>query len=1315
MGQSLTTNWQLTFQVKNQTADLFEPTANDETQVNLNDEPVQPAANKPVDSQNSLWSPGFQGLLWTNFLTATNDNIFRWFLIGIGKHLVAPEWSTLIVPLGLVAFVLPYMLLAVTAGWLADRFKKRNVIIGCKIAEIVIMGLGMLAVASGNVTFLLATIFIMGAQSALFAPSKVGTIPELLNEDKISTGNGWFNLASLTATIVGMLIGSWLADLAVTLGPASFKYAALVLVGTAIVGTLVSLMIVSQPAANPKLKHPRNLFAATWRDLKLLASDGRLFRVAIGIAFFWSFAALGQTNVDAYSEESGGILEMERLPLLISLILGVGGGSILAGIASSGRIQLGLVPWGAIGMIFFSTLLWLSPSHFIDGTLDNGGLWIACALLVGLGISSGFFDVPLASYIQHHSPAEKRGQILAANNFMLFTSMLLISGALYIFMRSPVNEGSIANLKPAWSGTTLTQSQQKEIQESRVRLANAPDSDWQSYLPSPESPTFTPTAAALLLRDMKNEHQDINEFNSSIEAGSESQPRVFSLEKYNEALGPDHERMITHVSRQAVKTPRLTSRQIFLFMSLMTIPAFLYAAWRVRHDMVRIGLILFLRVLYRYKVNGTENIPESGPAVLIANHSSWLDAMLMLLIVNRKMRTIAWAGNFSWWPLRKFAEFCSVILISGGPKSIRKGLQDARDALDNGELVCLFPEGGISTTCQLRKFKPGLFKILDEEHRDVPIVPVYLDEIWGTAASHSKNAFFLKLPDSFRHPVTVHIGKPIACPDTIYDVRQFMQEMGADIVKDRQGPFVSPAQRFIRQCKRRKFKFKAGDSTGGNSTGGNLLMRALILKRLMEREGICGQDHVGVLIPPSVGGVIVNVAFSLCKKISVNLNYSVSNEIMNEIIAQAGIKKILTTRKVMEKFDFEFDAELVYLDDFKDKVTTGDKIAGVVGAYLKPAWMLESSLKLKNADPDDVLTTIFTSGSTGVPKGVMLTNGNIINNADGICKVAKLRKTDVMTGILPFFHSFGYTVTLWSVMANNIGGCYHFSPLDAKQVGKLVKKFKATILLATPTFLRSYSRRCTPEEFDSLNLVVAGAERLPAEMCDMFEEKFGVRPVEGYGATELSPLVSVNVPKSRRDDQWQIDLKEGTVGRPIPNVAAKITDLDTDEELGVDQSGMLWIKGPNVMLGYLNKPDLTAEVIKDGWYKTGDVALIDSDGFIKITGRMSRFSKIGGEMVPHVGVEEVLMRLIGDDDDVPNIAVTAVPDVKKGERLIVLHTEMPKTPAELREGLKEAGLPNIFIPSEDSFLRVPEIPVLGSGKLDLKGLKVMAEEHFSNS
>jgi acyl-[acyl-carrier-protein]-phospholipid O-acyltransferase/long-chain-fatty-acid--[acyl-carrier-protein] ligase len=413
----------------------------------------------------------------------------------------------------------------------------------------------------------------------------------------------------------------------------------------------------------------------------------------------------------------------------------------------------------------------------------------------------------------------------------------------------------------------------------------------------------------------------------------------------------------------------------------------------------------------------------------------------------------------------------------------------------------------------------------------------------------------------------------------------------------------------------------------------------------------------------------------------------------------------------MDKMDFKLEAEIVYLEDLKDKPTVADKALSYFEANLLPAGLLESRLGLTRVRPDDVLTVIFTSGSTGTPKGVMLSYANIASNVSAIDQVVHLRETDVLVGILPFFHSFGYTVTLWGVAALNIQGAYHYSPLDARQIGKLIAKNKATLLLTTPTFLRSYLRRCEAEEFKSLDVVVCGAEKLPKDLADDFEKKFGVRPVEGYGTTELSPLASVNIPPSRSINNFQVDRKEGSVGRPVPGVTAKVTDLDTGEELSAGKPGMLWISGPNVMKGYLHQPEKTAEMIKDGWYQTGDVAFIDEEGFIHITGRESRFSKIGGEMVPHIRIEEELERLLGPSaEGKPQVAVTAVPDAKKGERLIVLHTRLEKTPDELRKGLAEAGLPNLFIPAADGFVEVGEIPILGTGKLDLRGVKAMAME-----
>jgi acyl-[acyl-carrier-protein]-phospholipid O-acyltransferase/long-chain-fatty-acid--[acyl-carrier-protein] ligase len=221
-----------------------------------------------------------------------------------------------------------------------------------------------------------------------------------------------------------------------------------------------------------------------------------------------------------------------------------------------------------------------------------------------------------------------------------------------------------------------------------------------------------------------------------------------------------------------------------------------------------------------------------------------------------------------------------------------------------------------------------------------------------------------------------------------------------------------------------------------------------------------------------------------------------------------------------------------------------------------------------------------------------------------------------------------------------------------------------------------------------------------------------VRPVEGYGTTELSPVVSCNVPPRRTVAKGHVGCREGTVGKPIPGVSAKVVDLDTGEDLGVDKSGMLLIRGPNVMKGYLGQPEKTAEVMREDWYVTGDVAVLDGDGFIRITGRESRFSKIGGEMVPHIRIEEALTEILPPVEEVPMAVVAAVPDARKGERLIVLHTGLDKPPEQICRELAAAGLPPLWIPSPDSFCHVDQIPVLGTGKLDLKGVKDLARKKF---
>jgi acyl-[acyl-carrier-protein]-phospholipid O-acyltransferase/long-chain-fatty-acid--[acyl-carrier-protein] ligase len=516
---------------------------------------------------------------------------------------------------------------------------------------------------------------------------------------------------------------------------------------------------------------------------------------------------------------------------------------------------------------------------------------------------------------------------------------------------------------------------------------------------------------------------------------------------------------------------------------------------------------------------------------------------------------------------------------------------------------------------------------------------------------------------------------------------------------------------FLRECRKSMFARKVVDSTGVAMTGGSLLMRTLIFRRLLLRNVLAPEEKfVGLLVPPSAGGVLANAAVTLCRRVAVNLSYTVSSDTLNYCIAQCGMRHVLTSRRFMERFNFQLDAELVYLEDLRDQVTLADKLVAAAVTYAVPSVLLERWIGLHQIKPDDLFTIIYTSGSTGMPKGVMLSYDNIGTNAAAIEEILQLDSHDVVCGILPLFHSFGFTVTLWSVLALRVKGAYHFSPLDAKVIGKMCQDNKVTILISTPTFLRSYIRRCTPEEFASLELVVTGAEKLPADVREAFEERFGIRPSEGYGTTELSPVVSVNVPANRAIDHKTTLERAGTVGKPVPGVSAKVIDHETGRELPRGEAGILLIKGPNVMQGYFKMPEQTAEVMRDGWYVTGDMGLVDEDGFIHITGRLSRFSKIGGEMVPHIRVEELLQKIMAADEEQVAVAVTAVPDVRKGERLIVLHLPTDKPLDAVVKKLADVGLPNLWIPDKDSFYQVDEIPLLGSGKLDLHAIKQLAEE-----
>jgi acyl-[acyl-carrier-protein]-phospholipid O-acyltransferase/long-chain-fatty-acid--[acyl-carrier-protein] ligase len=302
---------------------------------------------------------------------------------------------------------------------------------------------------------------------------------------------------------------------------------------------------------------------------------------------------------------------------------------------------------------------------------------------------------------------------------------------------------------------------------------------------------------------------------------------------------------------------------------------------------------------------------------------------------------------------------------------------------------------------------------------------------------------------------------------------------------------------------------------------------------------------------------------------------------------------------------------------------------------------------------------------------------------------------------------------LWLPAVNGVGVVYHPNPLDAQAIGALVARYKITFMVATPTFLQTYMRRCTPESFGSLEYVLVGAEKLQERVAIAFEDLFGIRPLEGYGCTECSPVVAVNGRDYRAPGFLQIAARRGRIGHPLPGVSVKVVDIDTGNPLPPGTAGMLMVKGPNVMLGYLGKPHKTAEVLVNGWYTTGDVAVMEEDGFLTITDRLSRFSKIGGEMVPHIRIEEKLHELAESSEQV--FAVTGLPDEKKGERIMVVTILAGQRLESVLEKVAQCDLPPLWKPKAGQFVHVDALPVLGTGKLDLRAVKTIAISHAAEA
>ena len=756
---------------------------------------------------------------------------------------------------------------------------------------------------------------------------------------------------------------------------------------------------------------------------------------------------------------------------------------------------------------------------------------------------------------------------------------------------------------------------------------------------------------------------------------------------------------------------RLTARQGVWAMFAASTLLFLGALWTLRDFFVRMLVTIAVKSLYRVRTIGIENLPVDGPALLLANHSSYFDALLLCATTRRRIRFLmdpAMIERFRW--LKPFLRLYRVIPVSSrsSPSQVARALKEARRALDEGYMVCVFPEGGVTRTGTIRAFHRGYERIV--RGSDYPLVPIYLGGSWGTMYAYYGGQFLndFHRPRLTRYPVTVVFGRPLPTHTDAFRVRRAVMELSCDWFNSRKDEHASLGETTVRTCRRYWRQPFADDTNGVKLTWGRSLVGGLVIAREIERR-TRGSEHVGILLPSCCPAMLCNVAVALLGKSAVNLNFTVGTAAFASAIRQCNLTTILTSRKFVERFpDLPVpEGTYVFLEDLMKGVPTAAKLGALLRAKFLP---LRAMVRTARTAPDSIAMVLFSSGSTGEPKGVMLSHHNVLSEVEALRMLLATSTADHMCAVLPFFHSFGLVGCLWYPLLTHVRATYHPNPLDAQTVIDIVRRNRSTLIWGTPTFLQLYQRRARPEDFATLRVVLAGGEKLKDSLIQGYVEKFGVRPLEAYGATEMAPGIAVSVPPGTGGGVVQAGYKEGRTGVPCPGIAMKIVDPDTGAELGPNEPGLLYLRGPNVMLGYLGRQDLTDEVIdKDGWYCTGDIAFVDEDGFVALTDRLSRFSKIGGEMVPHQGVEEAIVSAAGLEEG--KLAVTGLPDERKGEKLVVLYTPDCGDPEWLQQALDGVeGIPNLWKPAKADWHRVDAIPLLGTGKIDLAAVRRLARE-----
>ncbi|MDQ8186735.1 MFS transporter [Pelagicoccus sp. SDUM812002] len=726
-----------------------------------------------------------------------------------------------------------------------------------------------------------------------------------------------------------------------------------------------------------------------------------------------------------------------------------------------------------------------------------------------------------------------------------------------------------------------------------------------------------------------------------------------------------------------------------------------FMAVLIPESLVRVTLLGIAKVFYPMRLKGLENMPQSGGVLVVSNHVSYADALLIFLASPRPVRFMGTDEMLRFplmrWAYRKF----NVIAVS--PKSAKEAVAKSVKALDAGDVVCIFPEGALTRTGMIMPFKKGAE--LMARLSGAAVLPASIDGMWGSVLSFSDKPFRYSRGMPMRRPVSVSFGEALsgdaatapAMQDAVealeheaFSARfELNENLGALVLKKlKKNPFaLGLVDRGLGALKVRNF---------------TLLGLGLGFARLIGKTDTA--RRVGILLPPGLPGFAANLGALWSGKSSVNLNPTVSSDAFGTMIEESGVRTVLTSRKALVRFkDLGFSSvKLVFVEDVMPLMRGVRLLLDALIWTVFPYRALRRLYSIRYSGGDREAALLFSSGSSAAPKGIPLSHRNLVANATQLSECYLMRFTDRLLANLPLYHSFGLTGGMWLPLLKGMRIVATPSPLQPKENVAAIREESVSVMLGTPTFLRAYLKRATAVDLASLRVTFAGAEKLPADLALEWESRFVGPILEGYGLTECSPVLSANCLQSRemlgRYALSQVGYKAGTAGRPLPGVWIRIvSENDVSKQKGRGESGLILAKGPNIFRGYLD-PHEESCFVQDGWFDTGDIGRLDEDGCLVIEGRLSRFSKIAGEMVSHAKVESEIAALYPD----LQCFVGARECARKGESLILLATGVAKL-GDLAKRLRERGMPNLWIPQE--VVEIPVLPQLGTGKLDLKRCK----------